>query len=213
MRKTQMLCFVVCCMGILQTATSGNKPWTMTKDSLFLYSGKTYRYTVDTPEDGGLTSTLLTAAEFIEKLRADGQVWQLTTQGKAKTTGFPENGDRVELLTSNGKVKKSWQIGIKQAALPATLKLHREKITVGSTQQLVLDFFAGQRTPMATVEILVPKSIEVTLDNTTVNVIGRGEVTLRNLPKQSIGRTGTHYSYNFVVTTEGQSGYQYYPKW
>lgn len=198
MRKTQILCIVVCCMGILQTATSANKPWTMTKDSLFLYSGKTYRYTVDTPEDEGLTSTLLSVTELIEKLRLDGDVWQLTGQGKVRTTGFPENGDRLELLTSHGKVQKSWKVGIKHAALPATLKLHREQITVGVSQQIVLDFFAGQRTPASTVEILVPQGIEVTLDNTTVNVIGRGEVILRDLPKQSIGRTGTHYSYNKV---------------
>lgn len=198
MRKIQMLCMVVCCMGILQTTTSGNKPWTMTKDSLLLYSGKTYRYTVDTPENEGLTSTLLTVTELIEKLRSEGEGWQLTSQGKVKTTGFPENGDCLELLASNGKVRQRWRVGIKHAALPATLKLHREQITVGASQHITLDFFAGQRTPMSTVEILVPQGIEVTLDNTTVNVIGRGEVTLRNLPKQSIGRTGTHYSYNKV---------------
>lgn len=48
---------------------------------------------------------------------------------------------------------------------------------------------------MTTVTIRVPEGIDVTLDNTTVNVIGRGEVILRDLHKQSIGRTGTNYSY------------------
>ena len=198
MRRTQMLCVMVCCMGILQNAISGNTPWTMTKDSLILYSGKTYRYTVDTPEHEGLTTTLLTAKELIETLRTEGENWQLVAGGQVRTAGFPENGDRLDLLSAQGKVKRSWKVGIQHAALPATLKLHREKITTGTTQDIVMDFFAGQRTPMATVEILVPEGITVTLDNTTVNVIGRGEVSLRNLPKQSIGRTGTHYSYNKV---------------
>jgi hypothetical protein len=38
----------------------------------------------------------------------------------------------------------------------------------------------------------------VTPDNTTVNVIGRGEVGLRDLPEQSIGRTGKNYPYRQV---------------
>lgn len=55
---------------------------------------------------------------------------------------------------------------------------------------------------MTTVTIRVPEGIDVTLDNTTVNVIGRGEVILRDLHKQSIGRTGTNYSYKKVGDVE-----------
>lgn len=198
MKKIHVWCVMVCSMGILQTATCGNTPWTMKKDSLILYSGKTYRYTVDTPEHEGVTNTLLSVPELIGSLRSEGENWQWVGGGEVRTSGFPENGDRLELLSAQGKVKRSWKVGVQQAALPATLKLHREEITVGTTQDMVLDFFAGQRTPMCAVEILVPEGITVTPDNTTVNVIGRGEVSLRNLPTQSIGRTGTHYSYNKV---------------
>lgn len=170
----------------------------MTVDSLLLCSGKTYCYTVDTPEGEGLVSTLLSVEDLIKKKRVGGEIWQLTRHGKVIKTGLPENGDRLNLLSGNNKIKKSWKVGVVSAALPATLKLNRKEITIGVTKSLVLDFFAGQRTPMSSVSILVPEGIEVTLDNTSVNVIGRGEVVLRDLPKQSIGRTGTHYSYNKV---------------
>ena len=33
-------------------------PWQLTRDSLLLFEGSTYRYTVDTPENEGLSSTL-----------------------------------------------------------------------------------------------------------------------------------------------------------
>lgn len=193
-----VLCFVLCWLGVVQASNSSSNPWVMTKDSLLLCSGKTYCYTVDTPEGEGLVSTLLSVEDLIKKKRQDGEIWQLTRQGGVIKTGLPENGDRLNLLSGNSKIKKSWKVGVVPAALPATLKLNRKEITMGVTQSLVLDFFVGQRTPMSSVSILVPEGIDVTLDNTSVNVIGRGEVVLRDLPKQSIGRTGTHYSYNKV---------------
>lgn len=89
-----------------------------------------------------------------------------------------------------------------KGALPPILKIDRATATIRTAGKLTLDFYAGQRSPMADVTIRVPEGIDVTLDNTTVNVIGRGEVLLRNLPKQSIGRTGTNYSYNKVGEVE-----------
>lgn len=95
-------------------------------------------------------------------------------------------------------------------ALPPVLKLNREEATLKTVGKLWLDFYAGQRSPLTTVRILVPPGIEVTPDNTTVNVIGRGEVLLRDLPRQSVGRTGTNYSYNKVgeveIRREGAKG-------
>lgn len=51
---------------------------------------------------------------------------------------------------------------------------------------------------MTNIDFIIPAGIDITLDNTTINVIGRGETVLRNLPEQSIGRTGTNYSYSQV---------------
>ena len=49
--------------------------------------------------------------------------------------------------------------------------------------------------------------VSITLENTSVNIIGRGTVKLKDLQNQSIGRTGTHYSYNktgdALLTTRG----------
>jgi hypothetical protein len=42
--------------------------------------------------------------------------------------------------------------------------------------------------------------------NTYINVIGRGEVLLRDLPTQSIGRTGSAYSYKRVGTFQLEPG-------
>lgn len=181
-------------------AQSGNE-WRMTADSLILYAGQTCRYTVDTPEGEGVVSTLLSVPALLEKLSQDSTIaYRLVDARKQpRLTGTPQNGDRLEQFSLlSGKVLKKYKVGIQEAALPPVLKLHREAVTVGVSQEITLDFFAGQRTPMASVDILVPAGIDVTLDNVMVDVIGRGMVVLRELPKQSIGRTGTHYSYKQV---------------
>lgn len=112
---------------------------------------------------------------------------------------MPENGDC--LLSYSGK---RLPIGVRKGALPSVLKIDRDEFTIKTAGKLTLDFYAGQRSPMTTVIISVPEGIDVTLDNTKVNVIGRGEVLLRDLSKQSIGRTGTNYSYNRVGEVELQ---------
>lgn len=173
--------------------------WEMTADSLILYSGKTYSYSVDTPEDEGLISTLIAVSDLLKTLSSAEHIYRLLNKdSQEKADGLPENGDILELYSSSGKLIKKRKVGIREAALPPILCLHNETITLGLSQQITLDFFAGQRTPMGEVEIRVPAGINVTLDNTTVNVIGRGAILLRDFSKQSIGRTGSHYSYNKV---------------
>ena len=176
-------------------------PWQLTSDSLLLFEGTTYRYTVDTPENEGLVSTLPTVMELKKKLvdAGVGTFNLLAVDGKEKTLGMPGNGDC--LLSYSGK---RLPIGVRKGALPSVLKIDRDEFTIKTAGKLTLDFYAGQRSPMTTVIISVPEGIDVTLDNTKVNVIGRGEVLLRDLSKQSIGRTGTNYSYNRVGEVELQ---------
>lgn len=176
-------------------------PWQLTSDSLLLFEGTTYRYTVDTPENEGLVSTLPTVMELKKKLvdAGVGTFNLLAVDGKEKTLGMPENGDC--LLSYSGK---RLPIGVRKGALPSVLKIDRDEFTIKTAGKLTLDFYAGQRSPMTTVIISVPEGIDVTLDNTKVNVIGRGEILLRDLSKQSIGRTGTNYSYNRVGEVELQ---------
>ena len=176
-------------------------PWQLTSDSLLLFEGTTYRYTVDTPENEGLVSTLPTVMELKKKLvdAGVGTFNLLAVDGKEKTLGMPENGDCLPSYSG-----KRLPIGVRKGALPSVLKIDRDEFTIKTAGKLTLDFYAGQRSPMTTVIISVPEGIDVTLDNTKVNVIGRGEVLLRDLSKQSIGRTGTNYSYNRVGEVELQ---------
>lgn len=184
------------------------RPWQLTPDSLWLFEGTTYRYTVDTPENEGLVSILPTVSELKAQLAHSGYgtFRLLTAGGLEKTEGKPANGDYL-LSASSGK---RLSIGVRRGALPPALEIDRKECTIQTAGNLVLDFYAGQRSPMVTVTIFVPEGVEVTPDNTTVNVIGRGEVSLRNLSGQSIGRTASGYSYTkvgeVVICKEGAKG-------
>lgn len=164
----------------------------ITQDSLFLAIGTTYRFTVDTPEDRGLASTGLTTKQLGEQLHLIGYT-VYDQKGKIKSGDTPlETGDKLETA------KKKYTIILEEKALSPILSVQRKEVTVGVESDIVLDFVAGQRSPATTIKIHIPQGINVTPDNTTVNVIGRGEVSLRDLPEQSIGRTGTNYSYKQV---------------
>lgn len=82
--------------------------------------------------------------------------------------------------------------------MPPVLKTDRKRLTIQTANKLTLDFYAGQRSPMTSVTISIPEGINITPNNTTINIIGRGEVLLQDFSRQSIGRTGSNYSYNKV---------------
>lgn len=207
MKQARFL-WIALCLGMAGSHIQGGNlyPWQMKRDSLLLFEGTTYRYTVDTPENEGLVSTLPSVAELKERLERSGEgAFRLfNAQGKEKTEGKPASGDYLR------SAAKRLAIGVRKGALLPMLELDRSAMTVNTAGYLTLDFYAGQRSPKTTVTIRVPECIDVTLDNTTVNVIGRGDVLLRDLPKQSIGRTGTHYSYtkvgNVEIRKEGKKG-------
>ncbi len=123
------------------------------------------------------------------------QVWE-------KTEGSFESGDYIEKINTKTEKKQKRKIGLERAALKGTLLLNTPRMTASSENDIILSFYAGQRSPMAEVIITIPKGIRVTKENTFINVIGRGEVSLKELPKQSVGRTGTNYSYSQVGNVE-----------
>lgn len=174
----------------------------ITNDSLILITGSTYSFTVDTPEDAGLIATAISVDEIENQITAkdgsDQEYRIIDPTGAIKRKGGIETGDRLMVISKDRKSTKTYHVGLKRAALNGQLRLERDEITVGTRQDLTLYFTAGQRTPDATVKIEIPAGIKVTLDNTTVNVIGRGEVKLSELSTQSIGRTGSAYSYTKV---------------
>jgi len=176
----------------------------ITDQTLVVAGGSTYSFTVDSPEDQGAVSTAITAAQLPRQLRSKNgakQSYKITNRaGGAKTEGELVTGDR--LVVTSGELAKTYQIETRKLALSGQLRLEHETITAHTERALTLYFTAGQRSPDATVQIEIPSGITVTLDNTTVNVIGRGDVRLRDLATQSIGRTGNKYSYSKVGELE-----------
>jgi polygalacturonase len=144
----------------------------ITKDTLVVATGSTYAFTVDTKENEGLVSTKADEKQLLAELA---------------------------FLRGPGQYKlANYHIAEERKALSPQFRLAQQQITVNTKRNISLFFTAGQRSPQATVRFHIPAGINVTPDNVTVNVIGRGEVLLKDLPNQSIGRTGTKYSYSKV---------------
>jgi hypothetical protein len=187
----------------------------ITNDSIIVITSSTYSYTVDTPENEGLVSIKTSVEQLLLEITSkDGSAQKykiISKEGIIKEDGELLTGDQLIVTPANGKAGKTYHIGSAPMAVSGQLKLAKKELTAGTTSSLVLYFTAGQRTPNTTVKIYLPAGIDVTGDNTTVNVIGRGDVKLNDLATQSIGRVGPAYPYhkvgNFAVTkaTDGTS--------
>ncbi|MFL5746904.1 MAG: endopygalactorunase, partial [Niastella sp.] len=171
-------------------------------NTIVIVTGSTFRFTVDTPEDQGLVSTKPTVQQLLEQLMSkDGSVQQYRVTdklGNIKSNGAITAGDQLVVTAQDGIAMKKYLLVLQPLALGGQLNFQQERVTVNTSKDLVLFYTAGQRSPDASVKIYLPAGIHATLQNTTVNVIGRGDVALQNLAQQSIGRTGTRYSYNKV---------------
>lgn len=186
----------------------------ITNDTLVLITGSTYLFTVDTPEDQGLVSTKVDVKDLsLQLAAADGSIQKYTVtdkDGTIKNEGDIITGDRLKVTPQRGSSTKTYYISVQQMALSGRLSLVQPKLTANTNHDLTLYFAAGQRSLDATVKIHIPAGISVTMDNTTVNVIGRGDVKLSGLATQSIGRVGTKYSYSkvgdVVITKSAGSG-------
>jgi len=174
----------------------------ITNDTVVIIAGSTYRYTVDTPEDQGLVSTKIDVKQLpLQIVSADGstQKYMVTDKnGTVKTDGDMLNGDQLVVTAQDASATKTYHISIQPMTLSGRLTLFQSSFTVNTNHTLTLYFTAGQRSPDAAVKIFLPDGINATMDNTTVNVIGRGDVKLSGLATQSIGRVGTKYSYSKV---------------
>jgi len=186
----------------------------ITKDSVIVITGSTYSFTVDTPEDKGLVSTNTTVQQLLQQVTSkDGsiQTYKITDKdGGTKTEGDIVTGDHLIVTSNDNNENKTYNILVQPMAIGGKLWLDRHAITVNTTKDLTLYFTAGQRTPNTTLRIFLPEGINVTGDNTTVNVIGRGDVKLKDLATQSMGRLGTAYPLkkvgNFAVSKNPDGG-------
>ena len=174
----------------------------ITDDTLTAAGGRTYSFTVDTPEDQGLVSTTLRAEQLpLQIASRDGSAQRyrvLDSSGRAKADGELATGDSLVVVSEDGSARKTYRIEVLPTALSGQLRLEQEAVTVNTDRDLCLYFTAGQRSPDATVRIFLPPGVNATMETATVNVIGRGDVLLKDLEAQSIGRTGTNYRYSRV---------------
>jgi len=172
------------------------------KDTIVLAKSSTYLFSVDTPEDGGLVSTECTVAGLPHELQAkdtSAQQYAITDKnGTRKDSGIISNGDRLLVTAADGKASKTYYILVQPMALSGVLVLQQPAITVSTTRSITLSYTAGQRSPDMTVKVYIPAGIDITMKNTTVNVIGRGTVPLGQLAIQSVGRVGSRYPYKKV---------------
>lgn len=215
-----------------QLTTTVNAPniASITADTVTLITGETSRFTVDSPRDQSPVSTAATVEQLGRQLSA------ITNFNKGEDPGcfmpepcklmvkrgdkvlaateVPVAGDKLLVIDRLDKIVQTHDIETVEAALAGKLTFRaaprRYSFTANAApSDITLDFTAGQRTPNATVTITIPAGIHITMDNTYVNVIGRGEVPLAKLSTQSIGRTGTNYSYKQVgqvsITGDSQS--------
>ena len=104
---------------------------------------------------------------------------------------------RIELITTARIVNSEL---ISAGNIEVTMGI--ATITKNTPTSIKLNFYAGVRGPDATVRIIIPKGINATMDNTTVNVIGRGTVPLSGLSTQSVGRYGDGYRFHRVGEVE-----------
>jgi len=172
----------------------------ITNDSIVLVSGSTYSFTVDTHQDSGLVSTTATVNQLLREITSkDGSIqqYQVVDAGGTKKDAALATGDQLVVSSADGSTKK-YYIVTKRLALNSKLRLEKKECTLNSLTDVTLYFTAGQRTPNATIKIIFPAGISITQENIWINVIGRGDILLKNLPLQSIGRAGTNYSYNKV---------------
>ena len=186
----------------------------ITKDSIIVITGSTYSFTVDTPEDKGLVSINTTVEKLLQQVTSkDGSIQTYRITGKdgvTKNAGDTVTGDHLIVTSNDNNENKTYNILVQPMAIGGKLWLDRNAITVNTTKDLTLYFTAGQRTPNTTLRIYLPEGINVTGDNTTVNVIGRGDVKLKDIATQSMGRLGTNYPYkkvgNFTVSKDAGGG-------
>jgi polygalacturonase len=169
-------------------------------DTVVVITGSTYSYAVDTPEGQGLVSTNPGVTKLITQLNAKNggkQVYEVTdAKGVAKKEGAIVSGDRLVVTIKNNAAHKNYYLLLQEMALSGSLQVKRE--ASNTPGKITVYFTAGQRSPDATVRITTPAGFLSTMENTTVNVIGRGDVLLKDLAKQSIGRVGANYPYSKV---------------
>lgn len=173
-------------------------------DTITITTGNTFLYTVDTAEGEGLTAIeIKTVDELLGQITSKTGIHQAyavkDAEGNGKLNTDPiAQGD--VLTVSAGQDSCDYRIKVIKGAPRGKLQPIHNTVTANTPTDIVLNFFAGLRSPSTEVVLAVPKGICATMDTTMVNVIGRGEVKLSELATQSVGRVGAGYRFQQVGT-------------
>jgi polygalacturonase len=176
----------------------------ISSDSIAITTGDTYIYTVDTAEGAGRTTlTIKSVGELFNQITSKTsapQTYAVKSAGGTVKNAASSLVDGDILTVSAGSESHDYKVNIVKGAVRGKMELENPRITANTASDVVLNFFAGMRSPATEVVLTVPKGIGATMDNTMVNVIGRGEVPLSGLATQSVGRTGAGYRFQQVGT-------------
>ena len=192
---TGLLCFSQAARAQQHLAGSSRYIAGATKDTVYITTGRAYAFDVDTPEHAGLVSTTPLVPQLLATLPNPGNYSIHTSAGLPKTTGMVVTGDKLIVRAPGGGVS-TYEVVLSKGAPGGQLVAEQASRTVNTTGDLVLQYTAGQRSPDATVTFYLPEGIKAGMENTRVNLIGRGDVLLKDFEQQPTGRTGTGYPYS-----------------
>ncbi|MEH7387780.1 hypothetical protein V7147_20625 [Bacillus sp. JJ1521] len=188
------------------TSEQGDHIFKITNDAIYITSGDTFIYTVDTAEGAGRTTlTIRTVGELFNQISSKSdnlQTYVVKGEDGAEKRLSDTIADGDILTVSAGDKSHDYTINLIKGAVRGKMELINSEITANTPTDVVLNFFAGMRSPATEVVLKVPKGINATMNNTKVNVIGRGEVFLSGLETQSIGRVGAGYRFDKVGTVK-----------
>jgi hypothetical protein len=176
----------------------------ISSSTITLAAGDTFVYTVDTPEGQGRTTLeVRTVDQLLKEITSrsgSAQTYAVEDSHGAQQHGTDPVVPGDVLTVTAGHRTHDYTIKVVRAAVRGRLGLPQDEITANTSSDVVLNFTSGMRSPATDVLVKVPRGIHATMDNTTVNVIGRGEVRLSGLATQSIGRVGAGYRFHRVGT-------------
>jgi len=199
----------------------------ITDTEIFLNQGNTYIYTVDTPAGSGLTTVKVSnVSSLLSQIKSTynvDQTYSMKTAADADKSSADAVVEGDKLIVTSGTESKTYTVRFQRGATAGKIELvsiarsvnsglfaagnvevtkGTATITKNTPTDLKLNFYAGMRGPAVTVTINIPKGINATMDNATVNVIGRGTVPLSELSTQSVGRYGDGYRFPKVGAVE-----------
>ncbi|ULT41991.1 hypothetical protein KRR40_46900 [Niabella defluvii] len=129
-------------------------------NTIYLVTGTTYLFDVDTPENGGLKSTTPSVKDLLSDLSRNSLIGSILTPGgltkkrrydcfRGSVTGSFQRRDG-----------KKYLIDLRREALKGMLHIEHEQRTFDTKEDLVINYTTGQRSPNTTIVITLPRGLQ-----------------------------------------------------